>query len=346
MRRAIVAAIVSSLCGCGLLLGPGEDHSARRDAGLDAGASSDAASEGEGPDDAAGDDAGVDSGSVECFAGCAPSPDAPFRTPVRLEVSGFPGPPVWSPSLSADALTMVFHTFERATLMDVWIATRADPCAAFTAPMRLPFVDTSRDLDPKISADGLEIVFSSDRFNPGGNQDLFATVRESTAGAWTTPQLIGEVSDPEAHEETPFLSADALRLYFSSTRLGSHDLFVAERPSRGAAFGAPVRVPGPLDDGNHERMPALSSDETVLYFVSDRPGGQGGLDVWVATRADRTSAFGVPRNVGVPVSSALDDVYPFLARDGSLLYLNHRTDLLDGSIAGELAEVWVARGCP
>lgn len=56
--------------------------------------------------------------------------------------------------------------------------------------------------------------------------------------------------------------------------------------------------------------PIQSPDGLSLYIASNRPGGKGGLDIWVATRASTTAAWGAPQNPGEPVNSAFDDFCP------------------------------------
>ena len=56
--------------------------------------------------------------------------------------------------------------------------------------------------------------------------------------------------------------------------------------------------------------PIQSPDGLSLYVASNRPGGKGGLDIWVATRSSATAPWGAPQNLGEPVNSAADDFCP------------------------------------
>jgi WD40-like Beta Propeller Repeat len=56
--------------------------------------------------------------------------------------------------------------------------------------------------------------------------------------------------------------------------------------------------------------PIQSPDGTELYMASTRPGGLGGIDIWVAHRQTRHDAWGAPVNLGAPVNSELDDFCP------------------------------------
>lgn len=70
--------------------------------------------------------------------------------------------------------------------------------------------------------------------------------------------------------------------------------------------------------------PALSPDNKKLYFVSDRPGGKGGLDIWVANIT--RGVFSNPENVQ-EINTAKDEMFPFVATNGDLYY---STDGLPG----------------
>jgi hypothetical protein len=65
-----------------------------------------------------------------------------------------------------------------------------------------------------------------------------------------------------------------------------------------------------LNTSSLDGCPIQSPDGLSLYMASNRPGGKGGLDIWVATRASTSAPWGAPVNVGEPVNSAADDFCP------------------------------------
>lgn len=66
--------------------------------------------------------------------------------------------------------------------------------------------------------------------------------------------------------------------------------------------------------------PFTSRDGKTFYMASNRPGGLGGIDIWVSTRERVDDPWGAPVNVGAPVNSAANDFCPTIARDGHLFY--------------------------
>lgn len=91
----------------------------------------------------------------------------------------------------------------------------------------------------------------------------------------------------------------------------------------------------PLVDG----CPIQSPDGLSLYLASNRPGGLGGLDIWVAHRPSTDAPFGAPENLGEPVNSAADDFCPTPVRGAGLFFVSRRTT---GDTCG-LADIYVTR---
>jgi Tol biopolymer transport system component len=73
---------------------------------------------------------------------------------------------------------------------------------------------------------------------------------------------------------------------------------------------------GPDLDG----CPFISRDGKSFYMASNRAGGLGGIDIWVATRSSEDDPWGAPVNVGAAVNSSANDFCPTLARDGRHFY--------------------------
>jgi hypothetical protein len=80
-----------------------------------------------------------------------------------------------------------------------------------------------------------------------------------------------------------------------------------------------------LNTPSLDGCPILSPDERSLFMASNRPGGHGGLDIWVARRASADAPFGAPENLPSPVNSSADDFCPTPLRGGRLLFVSRRT---------------------
>jgi hypothetical protein len=71
--------------------------------------------------------------------------------------------------------------------------------------------------------------------------------------------------------------------------------------------------------------PVQSPDGLSMYMASNRPGGVGLLDIWVAHRPSTDAPFGAPENLGEPINSAADDFCPTPVRGGGLFFVSRRT---------------------
>jgi hypothetical protein len=104
-----------------------------------------------------------------------------------------------------------------------------------------------------------------------------------------------------------------------------------------AVWSEPVHLDAPINSPSRELGAALSDDELSLYFGSDRPGGLGGIDIWVSHRACRECPWGEPANLGPNINSALGDGGPALSRDGHQLFFSGARA---GGEGGE--DIWVS----
>jgi serine/threonine protein kinase len=87
-------------------------------------------------------------------------------------------------------------------------------------------------------------------------------------------------------------------------------------------FGQPVNAGPAINSPHSEIIPSISADSLSLYFASDRPGGQGNYDIWVARRASPSDAWSEPINLGPPVNTPDFEGFQSISGDGLELYFN------------------------
>jgi len=92
---------------------------------------------------------------------------------------------------------------------------------------------------------------------------------------------------------------------------------------------------------NTEGCPFISSDGKRLFIASNRPGGLGGLDIWVSTRSSKKQAWSEPVNVGAPINSAANDFCPTIASDGKTFFFVSTRDGHCGDTAN--ADIYTAK---
>ena len=93
----------------------------------------------------------------------------------------------------------------------------------------------------------------------------------------------------------------------------------AEVANADFTFGTPTKVPS-VNTPGFEIHPDISADGLSLYFASSRSGGQGGFDLWVATRKTKDGKWGQPQNLGPTVNSPDSEWCPRVSADGLSLY--------------------------
>jgi Tol biopolymer transport system component len=105
----------------------------------------------------------------------------------------------------------------------------------------------------------------------------------------------------------PYFAPDGRHVYFISARTGpgktQHDLNIWMVERRASGWGAPERLPAPVNSPGAQWFPRVQKDGS-LYFGSDRPGGLGHTDIY---RAWRTARAWQVANIGAPVNGAGDE---------------------------------------
>ena len=90
---------------------------------------------------------------------------------------------------------------------------------------------SANDIQPNVRADGLEVVFSSNRAGTLGAQDIWVATRTTPAASWSAPVNIGPEVNTGAAESRPSLSKDGTQLLFGRAPgpEGSSDIYVTTR---------------------------------------------------------------------------------------------------------------------
>ncbi len=121
-------------------------------------------------------------------------------------------------------------------------------------------------------------------------------------GPWSAPVNIGPPvnalltgSPPRGAELNPSISKNGLSLYFASDRaggFGGFDIWVSQRPSVNDPWGEPQNLGPNINTPFLENSPNLTIDGHQLFFHSNRPGGFGGLDLYVSRRHNKRDDLG------------------------------------------------------
>ena len=137
-------------------------------------------------------------------------------------------------------------------------------------------------------------------------------------GDWSSAAPIETISSSSNEINTPAVdgcasqSKDSLTLVFNSNRTGNFDLYMATRSSKDEGFGAPVRLPAPVNTSANEACATLAHGNK-LYFSSDRE--DPAYDIYVARRGPK--GWTAPANLGPNINEPgyLDET-PTFYEDG------------------------------
>ena len=152
-------------------------------------------------------------GNRDLYASSRASPSAEFFPGSLLQNVNSPAVD-HMPSLSADELLLVFISQRDQGNNDIWSAERSQRRSAFGAARALSELNTSlNEESPALSADGLELVFASDRGGGRGGLDLWRSTRARRQDAFSPPLNLSALNTTDDEHEVA-LSADGVELFF------------------------------------------------------------------------------------------------------------------------------------
>ncbi|MGB3617527.1 MAG: OmpA family protein [Catalinimonas sp.] len=176
---------------------------------------------------------------------------------------------------------------------------------------------------PVLTADENILIYTARVGNERQHDENIVVSQRYPDGAWTRPAPISTNINTPRNEGTCSISADAKVIVFTmcSDRVGQGgcDLYISYRT--GNVWARPENMGPAINSPHWDTQPSLSADGRQLYFASNRPGGQGKTDVWVARRGD-DGEWGRPTNLGASVNTAEEDWAPFIHNNGRTLYFS------------------------
>lgn len=146
-------------------------------------------------------------------------------------------------------------------------------------------------------------------------------IAEKKDGVWQNAVPLGPEINTSANEGGSCIAPNGKAIYFVSCDRtdgkGSCDIYFSEKTPFGT-YSVPVNLGSPINSPWWESQPSISADGKVIYFLSNRPGGYGGWDIWMA-RLDSAGKQEVI-NLGPNINTRYDESSPFIHPDGVTLY--------------------------
>ena len=177
-----------------------------------------------------------------------------------------------------------------------------------------------------VSLDGSALYFTSRKpwidedssLNIEFKEDIYVSTLNAN-NSWNPIHRL-EFCDESQNEASISVSADERRIYIYRDQTGGGDIFFSDFSSNQFSIIAGDDRDG-VNTKNWETHCSVTLDGKTMYFVSDRPGGYGGRDIY---RIDRTEDGGwtAPKNLGPKVNTQYDEDGVFIAVDNQTLYFS------------------------
>lgn len=150
--------------------------------------------------------------------------------------------------------------------------------------------------------------------------DIFMA-KKNEKKQWESPEAIDSEINSEFEDGACAFTPDGKTMYFTRcTKDGNApryaDIYVSQRT--GANWASPQKLEITKDTLSSMAHPAVSPDGNWLYFVSDMPGGVGGLDIWRAKLSN--SGVEYIENMGKPINTRGDEMFPTFRENGELYF--------------------------
>ncbi|RUT72971.1 OmpA family protein [Ancylomarina longa] len=204
------------------------------------------------------------------------------------------------------------------------------------------FFTSTRKIKDKPKKDGVTGDYFSNLFESHYSNELIRKSRKKKGKKrtsrkvivdsyqWSKPNSVGDTINSEWNDGAACFNPNGDVLYFTSSRKvnknnqGTKIFAVQRKDGDWGRAALQELVPDSLSVGH----PSISKDGSVLYFVSDMPGGFGGNDIWMAKRSG--SSWSEPQNLGRPINSVNDELFPFIRDNGTLYFASDRIDGMGG----------------
>jgi outer membrane protein OmpA-like peptidoglycan-associated protein len=177
---------------------------------------------------------------------------------------------------------------------------------------------SGNDFAPMLLGNGRVMYFTSDR---EGEQNIYSTIQG--AGNWEQPQKAGPALNSSGDEGGSSITPDGHWMVFTACdrddSYGDCDLYIAEY--KGGDWGNVENLGPNVNSAFWDSQPAISPDGLTLYFVSERPGGMGGTDIWMSRRS-YGGEWSPAVNLGRRINTIGDEFSPYIAADNATLYFS------------------------
>lgn len=188
---------------------------------------------------------------------------------------------------------------------------------------------------PSLTADEDRMIITrqipskaNERVTHTGMQEDFYISQKEYMNNWSLALNMGKPINSPNNEGALCISADGMYLFYTVCNrpedFGSCDIYFSKKV--GSTYTTPINVGRPVNSEYWESNPSFSSDGKTLYFVSNRPGGKGMMDIWsvkmIEDERDGKIYWTNPQNISDSINTVNNELAPFIHPDNSTLYFS------------------------
>ena len=183
---------------------------------------------------------------------------------------------------------------------------------------------------PSISADGNTIVFTARRNDTKGGrmdeegdykyfEDIYYSNYDETTKEWSQSVAVEGELNTETYDAvlSIFPSGNGMYVY-KNTVSSTGDIYFSEYRPGTKEWTAAQKMPRPINTSYFEGSISMTADGNTVYFVSERPEGEGQGDIYVSTK--KGESWTSPKNLGSVVNTDLDEKFVFIHPNGKTLF--------------------------
>ncbi|MCC6251916.1 MAG: OmpA family protein [Bacteroidia bacterium] len=187
------------------------------------------------------------------------------------------------------------------------------------------------DYGPIISADEDVLMFTSRRpgttAGPEGDKDesideYWEDIYQSFSfgNKWTKAKNIGPPVNTDVHDATNNLSPNGEKLFIYIDDQGQGDVYECDLVN--LQWSKPVKMKAPINTKYHESSATINVGLDTMYFISERPGGLGGRDIYRVVKNPKSNKWEDLQNVGPTLNTEYDEEGVFLMPGSKTMYFS------------------------
>jgi len=227
-----------------------------------------------------------------------------------------------SPAFSSDGKEVYWSTMDSRIKGIYWSKIENDK---WTTPRIAAFSAGYHCANPVFSPDGNTLYFHSERPVEQGGKPVFGVwYVERNGKTWTPPkQIAASIGDLSPGWQVSLDKSN--NMYFSTRGVG--DIYLARYAN--GDYATPQKLGREINSEHIDGDPFVEKNAEFVVFASNRPGGFGGFDIYVAFR-NENGVWEEAENIGNGVNSNSNELWPVLSPDGEYLFFDsNRNGMVD-----------------